>query len=517
MEHPPKRADEETTSIVPLLIAAAAAGAATMTAELSATRLLAPWFGASIHAWTHVIATVLGAMAIGYAIGSRLALRPSAQLVARGWVIGGILFVIAPFVAPTIAPLLVPSPETQTPITIATDAAWGSFISTLLLFAPAVLMLGASTPILIRLVALRTTDHTAPGRVLAASTIGSLIGTYLPAFFLLESFGSRGSMIVAASLCFLAAALVMSSRIGRSLASISCICLVMLVIGRSWPTLVPSASGDTLVLEKESAYQYVRVSTTAMDGATATNLSLDEGRGEFHSRRLDNAVTTGAYYDVLACLPDLVGGAIPLDVLVIGGGAGTLRGILRSLQNSRVASVTDVELDPIVAGLADRFGGVAVPPDRVVIADGRAALRSMRGPYDIVVLDAYARQAAIPAHLGTVEAIQLMRDRLTRRGILAINASLADVESPLGQALIATLLRVFPEVRTVGVPGSWNVQFLCGPGLPPTPDLKDRGDALDVARGWIRAGWCTHTSVAPGAFVLTDDCAPLETLARKVR
>ncbi len=488
-----------------------------MIAELSATRLLAPWFGASIHAWTHVIATVLGAMAVGYAIGSRLAARACARVVVRAWLTGALLLGIAPFVAPHLAPALVPPPESQTPLTIASDAAWGSFVTTLLLFAPALLMLGISTPILMRLHAGEHGGDGAAGRILAASTIGSLVGTYLPAFVLLEHVGSRGSILVAAAGCVVAAGLVSFSA-SRSVGT--------LVLGLAglflcpevpWPTLVPSDGAQTLVAEHESAYQYVRVATTPVGDDVATHLSLDEGRGEFHSRKLEKHPTTGAYYDLLAVVPDLVPGAMAVDVLVLGGGAGTLRGLLRSVRPDRVGSVTDVELDPVVAGMSWRFGGFPTGEDRVVIGDGRAALRSLRGPFDVIVLDAYARQAAIPAHMGTVEAFTLMKDRLTRRGIVAVNASLADVESPLGKALTATLLQVFPEVKTVGIPGSWNVQFLAGPGLPPTPDIKDRGDALDTARAWMRAGWSTHAKASADARILTDDCAPLETLARQVR
>ena len=41
-----------------LYCAAALSGAAVMIVELTATRLFAPWFGASIYAWTNVVAVV---------------------------------------------------------------------------------------------------------------------------------------------------------------------------------------------------------------------------------------------------------------------------------------------------------------------------------------------------------------------------------------------------------------------------------------------------------------------------
>jgi len=49
-------------------------GAASLGAEISAARLLAPYFGASTIIWANTIATVLVALSVGYAVGGRLAL-----------------------------------------------------------------------------------------------------------------------------------------------------------------------------------------------------------------------------------------------------------------------------------------------------------------------------------------------------------------------------------------------------------------------------------------------------------
>src|SRR3954447_16477172 len=53
-------------------VLAAVVGAASLGAEIAATRLLAPWFGASTIVWANTIATVLVALSAGYWIGGRL-------------------------------------------------------------------------------------------------------------------------------------------------------------------------------------------------------------------------------------------------------------------------------------------------------------------------------------------------------------------------------------------------------------------------------------------------------------
>ena len=75
-------------------------GAASLGAEISAARLLAPYFGASTIIWANTIATVLVALSAGYAIGGRLAdrradLRGLCEIV----LVAAVLLALVPFVA----------------------------------------------------------------------------------------------------------------------------------------------------------------------------------------------------------------------------------------------------------------------------------------------------------------------------------------------------------------------------------------------------------------------------------
>ena len=58
----------------------AAAGAVVMALEIIASRVLAPSFGSSVYVWGSIISVFLAALALGYALGGRLASR-SARVV----------------------------------------------------------------------------------------------------------------------------------------------------------------------------------------------------------------------------------------------------------------------------------------------------------------------------------------------------------------------------------------------------------------------------------------------------
>ncbi len=49
------------------------AGFITLTFELTAARIVAPYLGATIYTWTSIIGVILAALAVGYVIGGVLA------------------------------------------------------------------------------------------------------------------------------------------------------------------------------------------------------------------------------------------------------------------------------------------------------------------------------------------------------------------------------------------------------------------------------------------------------------
>ena len=504
-----------------------------MIIELTAARALAPWFGASLYVWTNVIGVVLLALAGGYWFGGRIADRhPDPSILGRVLMVAAALSLPAPFLTGPLAEWLLPEPEALTPFVGASHVTLGSLVVTLLLFAPPIALLGMVGPFITRcLVDTGLDGGSAAGRTLAVSTVGSLLGTYLPAHFLIEQIGVRMTLL-SATVVLLVAALCLLRR-GRPAVIATSLLLVtggLMVVAASTsirgPLVYAGAQGEDewrevrVLDERETAYQYVRVSEwrKGRGGDTQLRLSLDEGVNEFHSVKPPQGYLTGFYYDQFAVLPELFPNRVdaPIDVIVLGGGSGTMGRMLRGLHQSAIGEVVCVEIDPVVASLHEQFGWRPESPDRMVVGDGRVALRASTKRFDLVILDAYSHQIAIPTHLATVEFFRLVRDRLKPQGVFAINVSVPDIEGRLMGSLVKTLGEVFSDVWSVSVPGSWNALLLASP--EESRDFRPRGGPegadYETARSAFLAGLLPAPEASEDALLLIDDRAPMEQLAR---
>src|SRR5262245_27962248 len=181
------------------------AGIGALATEITASRLLAPYFGSSTVVWANLIGIVLAALALGYWLGGRVAdRRPEKTLLGR-LVLGAAIFVaVIPFAAKPFLDLTVEGLDTAS-----AGAVVGSFLAVLLLCAPPVVLLGMVSPFAIRLaVSSIATAGAVAGRLYALSTAGSLVGTFLPALVLIPAIGTQRTFLViavllAASSCFL--------------------------------------------------------------------------------------------------------------------------------------------------------------------------------------------------------------------------------------------------------------------------------------------------------------------------
>ena len=185
------------------------AGIGSMATEICASRLLAPYYGSSTVVWANIIGLILASLSVGYWLGGRIAdRRPSPRLLGQIVLAAAVLVAVIPFAAKPFLDLSVGAIDS-----LSTGAVVGSFVASLVLFAPPVVLLGMVTPFAIRLAATGVGDAgRVAGQVFALSTAGSLIGTFVPALVTIPLVGTQRTMLAAAAVLALAAAPLLGRR-----------------------------------------------------------------------------------------------------------------------------------------------------------------------------------------------------------------------------------------------------------------------------------------------------------------
>ena len=528
-----------------LLLTVFCSGTAVMIVEMTAVRVLQPFFGSTNYVWTNVIGVVLASLSVGYAVGGRLAdRRPIPALLYGLLALGGLAVLLS-------APAATPISEWLLPVEmhvegVARTLARGSLAATLLLFAPPTLLLGMVSPLAVRLLATGGVGEAA-GRVFALGTVGSILGTYLPTYVLIPQLGSRGTLMVSAAL-LIAPAIVGLVGFGRRPGAVGALLALVLALPtaalahtqprRPAPPL-PGGGTATVLAEGESPYQYVSVREDHYDDVTFRLLTLNEGVYTYHSFHVVGSVLTNSrYYDDYALLPfllDVPSGA-PLRGAVVGlAGGVTAHQWKHFWGDAYDLHVDGAEIDPLVVEWGRRWfhlPAVDEPWLDVHIMDGRPMLAATPPPeredgYHMIVVDAFAHELYIPFHLGTLEFFELCKKRLAPGGVIAMNVYAYRPDSPNLLAIENTLATAFGSVVRVRQFYGTNYVLLARNGAEP-PDVtrlaplrvRQRFGDRDGLAEWdqliTQAERVPRKSAVvrpdPNGLVLTDDHAPIESL-----
>lgn len=493
------------------------AGTALMALEIVGSRVLAPVFGTSLFVWGALITTFLAALAAGYALGGRLAdRRPEPALLSNVLLTAGALVIIL-FAAPD----AVLSAASGAPV----PDRFRALLAAIVLFGPPSILMGAVTPFAVRLAAKDLAlVGSAAGRLSAVSTVGSILGAFATAFFLIPTFATRPILFGIGTALLGAAVLVPAPRPLRRVVSVaaagSAAALVFLV---GPGVMKPPMPVGTLLLEKETAYHRIRV--------------VDQGlrRGLYFDNRLQGyAPRPGApfglsYMDGLALSLAFVPDA--KRVVAIGLGAG----MLPTLLSSRAAAIetTSIEIDPEVVAIARKYFAFAPDAnDRVIVGDGRRELDRQVDAADVVIVDAYFSDS-LPFHLITKEFDALCARKLSPAGAVAVNfgGDLTGARNQLFWAAVRTLGEVFPRVYIFSKELRDGAPTFLGNAIvvaTRSPERLDPGTLADRARAVAerlgRPGvveWAgrlyegeLHTAGVP---VLTDAFSPTDALQHLAR
>jgi spermidine synthase len=435
-------------------------GAVLLGLEITASRVLAPFFGNSLFVWGALIGVVLAGLSLGYWAGGALADRlPAPQLLLGVMALGGLLVLAIPFVDDPVLEAVVswdPGPRLN------------PLLSAIALFGLPSIVFAGVTPIAVRLLtrSLASVGRTA-GRLFAISTGGSIAGTFATAFFLIPEFGTNQLLAQAAAAMFVAIGLVavvermpvalVAAVLAAAGAGAASVALAPETGGtlsgaaaRNWSPLYRlrgeeaapvdhAAEGYKVVFSEDT--QYHRLAVVDDEGSRFLRFDNSFQSGMDLDRPFATEFEYTDYFDLgLAYNPRA------RDVLFIGlGGGSAPKRLWRDFPQLRIQVV---ELDPVVADVSYRYFHLPRSPRlRVAVEDGRRFLARTERRWDVIAIDAYFSDA-IPFHLTTHEFLELARSRLKPGGVLLSNVigAIRGSSSQLFRSFYRTYRSVFPTV-----------------------------------------------------------------------
>ncbi len=504
------------------------AGACSLAVELSASRLLAPYFGTSLFVWANLIGLILLYLTIGYYLGGRLADRyPRPAVLYLLTIIAAFLIGLIPFIS---RPILFWSLSSFA--TYSVSVFYGSLVSVMLLFAIPMILLGCVSPFAIRLsVEQVVKSGRTAGQLYAISTAGSILGTFLPVLWLIPTIGTYRTFIVfAVSLLLISIIGLAASRIGskrgrdKSSPYTSLLPILLLIpmgvalFGTQGPIKQASGTngGGILVTERESPYNYIQVVRVGDE----MQLVLNEGLG-IHSIYNPHQVLTQGPWDYFMVAPYFNKPPFTQkqvhEVGVIGLGAGTLARQFTAVYGP--IPIDGVEIDGTIVDLARQYFAMNEPNLHVVVQDGRYFLRTTTQQYDVIGIDAY-QQPYVPFQLTTLEFFREVRAHLSPTGVAVINAGRTCCDFRLVEALAQTMRAAFANVYIIDTQRFEN-SLVIGTNAPTSLDnffinAKSLTNPLlkSVANASIVYGHMREEKNSTIYF--TDDRAPVEQLIDQI-
>lgn len=408
--------------------------------EILWTRMFSQVLQNSVYTYGVVLITFLAALAIGAALANRLARfrLPPVATTAGLLVIAGLAVATTPFSFQTLTGGLAEG---------AAGMGFAAYIVTVfalgaIIMLPPGLLLGAVFPFLLRsLEGKDTLPGPAMGRLVAANTVGAILGSLVAGFAMLELFGLWNSiLIMAGAYVVLGTAVVALHPVRGRLLWVPACLLLLVPVGLSDTARLDNLrlqSGERLVDFRSGSHANVAV--TEQDGhrlIRVNNLYRLGGTGAKESEQNQARIPL-----LLHPQPD--------DVFFLGLGTGITAG---GALDFPVQNLTACELVPEVIDLAERHfddvtnGLFEDERVRIVAEDGRNCLARSRESYDVIISDLFTPWRSGVASLYTVEHYEIIRDRLADDGLFAQWLPLYQLSREEFEIIARTMEAVFDQV-----------------------------------------------------------------------
>lgn len=427
-----------------LSVAMAAAGLVGLGYEIVWTKMLILVLGNSTWAFSTTLTAYLFSLAIGSLLVAPLIDRRLHRESAVAWLLFA-LAVLGALSLPAFHWIL------KNSAIGASDSLAGllvqHFLLAIAIMLPAALCSGMLLPVAMKLAVSRT-DETGPGfgRMLAANTLGAVLGALLVATASLQWLGIQNSLLLLSAVAAFAALLLFANLQDREIrrqpafliAGLTGVILAGLLLVPRTPLTQPPGGYE---------FAYYRESSI---GTLAVYQTPDQKWRVFDINNITEVATDATSmrtFKLMALLPYLLHNQ-PRDALVVTFGAGIVSGYLGQLS---LPGLTCVEINPHAAEIGQVFAKENLDVLRqsglqLVIEDGRYFLQTRRQFYDIITADATHPTGADSWLLYTREYYRACRERLRPGGVFLQWLPMHALSPEHYRTIIATIRTEFPHV-----------------------------------------------------------------------
>jgi len=428
-------------------------GGCVLILEVTATRVLAPYFGNTIYTVSSIIGVILAALSLGYYFGGRLADRRPDSAWFYGIILTGGLAVMA---LQVMTNLILPF------LGNALSLIYGPLIAAVILFFLPALLLGMLSPYAIKLQSLNfpeTGIGSISGLIFFWSTLGSIVGSLLTGFVLIPNFGVDKIIMGVGALLIVSGFLPLLKN-GRRMKYLFLIFLVSFILSVEY--LVIGLGANNLVYRHDGVYEKLLIYDGEYKGRPTRFFQQDRSNSGARYLDTDELVFDYTKYYALYKIfnPQLK------KALIIGGGAYSIPKAL--LKEPGVELVEVAEIEPSLYDLAKKYFRLA-DDQRLTnhVIDGRRWLHDSQNRYDLIFSDVYYSLYSVPVHFTTEEFFKLAKSKLNDKGVFMANlvGNLDNRPPSLIFSEIKTFKAVFPNsyffaVNSPDIKATQNIIFL---------------------------------------------------------
>lgn len=389
-----------------LYILALLEGCSVLALEILGAKIVASYYGTSLYVWTSVIGVTLIALTLGYYIGGYFSVKKIAKKVLFFNLLLASVFIA--YIHEIAMPLMVHFKDK--------GVIEGGILSAFCLLIFPLVLLGATTPIIIRMLVQDVAESgKTSGRIYALTTIAGIITTFLLGFAIMPSYGITVPLLFTSGiLCYYVSYIFFykSNYIPIAIASVAILISIIKVVfvGESktdglFETRYSSEGifGQIKVVDIHQINNNKESRQLCVNGIAQTFTSKDIRKG-----------SRWAYPHVFSCISTLTKQKNNALVLGVGGGS-VVKELL--LHNYKVDAV---DIDKRIFNLSTNYFDVSTNGVNFIDDDARHFINIATKQYDYIFMDLLSGESQ-PSHALTKESFNKLKERLSDDGIIAIN------------------------------------------------------------------------------------------------